>query len=333
MRLLFLLALSAPGGDWEYRQGVGFVDTATMERKTPEEFLQHGLALRKAGSHAAAARAFDLIVQHVRESGLSESARFEGAETRFQAGDFYEACRAFEDFVARHPQSDRATAAKRRIMDSALEMAHRGHTETLLGLPLLSTSKAGVEKLREVLRRYPREDFSPEFYQLLGLFFYGREEHDAAEVEFTTVLEQYPDSPLTVPALYYLGCSCRARFDDLPYDVKPLKDAKRHFGRFVEEADRLRRLSSKGEEWVNRFLPEARAHIARINDLLAEKELRTAEYYRWKGYPNSAAVSYRAILRSFPATRSAGKARERLQELGEPAPPAPPPPVPEERKK
>ncbi len=44
MRLLLLLALSAPAadGDWEYRPGTGFVNPATMERKTPEEFLQHG---------------------------------------------------------------------------------------------------------------------------------------------------------------------------------------------------------------------------------------------------------------------------------------------------
>jgi outer membrane protein assembly factor BamD (BamD/ComL family) len=328
MPVLLLLALSAAaGGDWEYRPGVGFIDPSTMERKTPEEFLQHGLALRKVGDTRAAVRVFALIVQNVKEAGLSESARFEEAETRFQAGEFFEACRGFEEFVARTPQSDRATAAKRRVMDAALEMAHHGHTENVLGLPLLSSPKAGVEKLREVLRRYPREDFSAEFYQLLGLFFFGRGELDSAEVEFTTVLEQYPDSPLVVPALYHLGLCRRDRFDDVPYDVKPLKEAKRHFERFIEEADRMRRLSTKAEEWVNRYLPEVRTHLARIHELLAEKELRAAEYYRWKGYPHSAAISYREILRTFPATRAAARSRERLLEMGEAAAPDPRPPA------
>lgn len=326
MPALLLLALSAAGGgDWEYRPGMGFVETSTMARKTPEEFLQHGLALRKAGDPRAAARVFALIVQNVRDPALSESARFEEAESRFQAGEYFEACRGFEEFVARHPQSDRSTAAKRRVMDSALEMAHHGHTENVLGLPLLSSSKAGVEKLHEALRRYPREDFSAEYYQLLGLFFFGRGEIDAAEVEFSTVLEQYPDSPLVVPALYHLGLCRRSRFDDVPYDVKCLKEARRHFERFVEEADRMRRLSARAGEWVDQYLPEVRAHLARIHELLAEKELRTAEYYRWKGYPHSAAVSYRAILRSYPATRAAARSRERLREMGEAAAPAPPP--------
>ena len=329
MRILLLLALGAlPAADWEYREGVGFVDTATMERKTPGEFLQHGLALRQAGDPRAAARVFFLIVQHVREPALSESARYEHAEALFQAGNYYEACGAFEEFVSRYPQSDRATPAKRRVMDSALELVHRGHTESILGVPLISSSKTGIEKLREALRRYPREEFSAEYYQLLGLFFYDRGDLDAAEVEFTTVLEQYPDSPLKVPALYYLGLSREARFDNVPYDIKVLKDARRHFERFVEEADRMRRLSARAEEWVRRYLPEVRAHIARINETMAEKELRTAEYYDWKGYPRSAGVSYRAILRYYPATRVAETVRQRLRERGEPPPPAPPSPDP-----
>jgi len=338
MRILLLLALWSPAagdGDWEYRQGLGFVDTATMERKTPEEFFQHGQKLRKDGDLQGAARVFGLIVQHVREPGLSENARFEEAEALYQAGAFYDACRRFEEFIARCPQSERATAAKRRLMDSALELAHRGHATGFLGIGLFSSSKTGIEKLHEALRRYPREDFSAEFYQLLGLFFYGRGELDAAEVEFATVLEQYPDSPLVVPALYYLGCSRRDRFDDVPYDIKPLKDARRHFERFLEEADRMRRISPRAEEWVNRYLPEVRAHVARIKETLAEKELRTAEYYRWKGLPRSAAVSYRAILRSFPATQAAARSRQRLLEMGEAAPPGPPPeaPLPDEKKK
>jgi outer membrane protein assembly factor BamD (BamD/ComL family) len=208
-------------------------------------------------------------------------------------------------------------------MDSALEMAHHGHAESVLGVPMLSSSKTGIEKLHEALRRYPREDFSAEFYQLLGLFFYGRGELDSAEVEFSTVLEQYPDSPVVVPALYHLGLCRRNRFDDVPYDTKTLREAKRHFERFVEEADRMRRLSTRAEEWVNRYLPEVRAHLVRISELLAEKELRTAEYYRWKGYPHSAAVSYRSILRTFPATKAAARSRERLREMGEAAAPVP----------
>jgi len=318
--LLLVLALpaapAAGDGDWEYRGEAGFVHPATGERKTPEEFLRHGEALRKAGRSAEAVRVFDLAARHAPDPALAEAARWELAETRYQAGEFHEAVRAFEDFIARHPQSDRATAAKRRLMESALELAHQGHPEKVLGVPLLSSAKAGIEKLREALRRYPREDFSAEFYQLLGLFYYDRGEYDAAEAEFSTVLEQYPEADVTVPALFHLGLCRLNRFDGLAYDAKPLRDAKRHFDRFVEEADRMSRISARAEGWVRRYLPEARARLARIHELLAEKELQAAEYYRWKGYPHSAAVGYRAVLRAFPDTRAAERARRRLRETG-----------------
>ncbi len=317
---LLVLALAQAAQDWEYREGLGFVNPATMERRSPEELHRQGLKLRDAGHFAAAARLFGLVGRHAKDAALSETARYDEAEARFRAGEFFEACRLFEDFVARFPQSDRSTEAKRRIMESALELAYRGHAESVLGVPLISSSKAGVEKLREALRRYPREDFSAEFYQHLGLFFYGRGDYDSAEAEFTTVIEQYPDSPIVVPALFHLGRIRLDRFDDVPYDIKTLKDAKRHFARFIEEADRMRRLSPRAEEWVEKYLPEARAAVGRINELMAEKELRTAEYYLWKGYPRSAAVSYRAIIRAFPQTKAAATARRRLLEMGEPPP-------------
>lgn len=311
-----LLVVAGGEEDWEYRPGVGFVHRITGEKKTPVDFFRHGEALRKLGRHAEAVRVFDLAVRHLEDPALAESARYEAAETRFQAGDFHGACGAFEAFVSRHPQSDRASAAKERIMQSALELAYRGHAEKILGVPLIPTAKTGLEKLREALRRYPREDFSAKYYQLLGLFHFERGDYDSAEAEFSTVLEQYPDSDVKIPALFHLGLCQMNRFNGIAYDVKPLRDAKRHFDRFVEEADRMARLSSRAEEWVRRYLPEVRGHLARIHELLAEKELQAAEYYLWKGYPHSAAVGYRAILRAHPSTRAAEKARRRLREIG-----------------
>lgn len=326
--MLALLAALVAAQDWEYRQGIGFVDTSTMTRKSPEEFLQHGIELRGQEHHGAALRVFNLILQNLRDQGLRETAHFERAQTYYQAQLYFDAYHDYEAFILRHPQSDRAPTAKRMEMSSALELARVGHRQTILGLPFFSTSKTGIDLLREALKRYPREEFSSDFQQKLGMFFYERGEYELAQAEFSWIVgdpdegiqAQYPDSPETVLALYMLGRTFEKRFDGISYDVKPLKRAKRQYERFLEEADRLRKLPPPADKWVDAFQEPVRERIVWINERMAEKELRAAEYYDWKGLPKSAAVSYRAILLYYPRTEAAARAARWLGDRGEPLP-------------
>src|SRR5207249_5552210 len=98
---------------------------------------------------------------------------------------------------------------------------------------------------------YPREDVSAGYCQKLGQFDYERAECEHAAEEFTLVLEQYADSPDSVLALYMLGLTNESRFDAVDYDAKPLKDARRYYERFLEEADRLRKLPPPAKDSVD----------------------------------------------------------------------------------
>jgi outer membrane protein assembly factor BamD (BamD/ComL family) len=336
--ILAAAALLTAGEGWEYRPGIGFVNLSTMEKKSPTEFLDHARARRRAGEHDAALEAFSLLAAHAPEAAHREAAHFERAETFFEAGRFYEAYQDAEAFLARYPQSDRAGAAKRLEMSAAFEMARRGHKERVLGVPLISTSRTGIECLREALRRYPREEFTADFIQKLGMFYYDRGDYDAAEQEFATIVgnpergvqAQYPDSPEAVLALYMLGRTSEQRFQGIARDIRPLREARRHYERFLEEADRLRRLPEPAARWVDGLLGPVRERLAEVYSRMLEKQLRTAEYYDWKGFPRSAAIYYRSILKDeasfrrmlkdFPETTAARKAREFLRSLAADAP-------------
>ena len=213
-------------------------------------------------------------------------------------------------------------------MAAALELARAGKS-TFLGLG--STPSTGIDYLHDALRRYPREDFAPDYCQKLGMFFYEREDYDRAAEEFARVLEQYGDAPEAVLALYMLGRTSERKherlssFETVSYDVRPLKDARRHYERFLEEADRMRRLPEPAKKWVDGILPTVRERLGSVYERMLRKQLQTAEYYDWKGLPWSAEPFYVAILRDeasfrkvlpgFPETRSAQRARARLTEL------------------
>jgi hypothetical protein len=76
---------------------------------------------------------------------------------------------------------------------------------------------------------------------------------------------------------------------------------------------------------VDALIPAVRERLSTVYERLLSKQLKTAEYYDWKGYPWSAEPFYLSILRdeatfrkvlpAFPETRASRHARARLIEL------------------
>jgi TolA-binding protein len=321
MAAFLLLTLLCQQG-YDYRKGEGVVDLASGQVRTPEELLKFALAEREAGRAETAVAALTFLATRIPDAALRENAQFERAVTFYKSGAYYEAYHDFEGFILKFPQSERTTAAKRMEMTAALDLAKAGRS-TWLGLA--TTSTTGVDYLHDALRRYPHEDFAPDFQQKLGMFFYERGDYDRATEEFSRVLDQYGDTPEVVLGLYMLGRTAEVRFDAIHYDVKPLKDSRRNYERFLEEADRMRRISDQARRWVDALLPAVRERLTTVYDRLLLKQLATAEYYDWKGLPWSAEPFYLSILRdqatfrkvlpAFPDTRASKKARARLEEL------------------
>lgn len=320
--LLFLLALQ----DWQYQPGKGYVDPSNPASvRTPEQMLEAGESLREQGDAAGARRIFGALAYSAPQGAQRERAQWEIAETHYRAAEFEEAYHGFREFVNRFPQSAKATDAKRREMESALEMAKSGAKVSTLGLRIFSSTTPGVDALRETLRRYPREEFSPDFAQRLGMVFYRRGDFESAGAEFQLVLDQYPTSAEAVLAVYMIGVVAEHRFDGTDRDVKPLKEARRVYERFIEESERMRRLPDPAPRWVDELLPAVKQRLGRVYGLLHEKTLKTADYYYWKEYYLSALIYYRTLLRdeaSFrrviadgPEHEAVLKSRARVAEL------------------
>jgi outer membrane protein assembly factor BamD (BamD/ComL family) len=321
MAAIFLLTLLCQQ-EYEYRKDEGIVDLATGQVRTPEELLKFAQAEREAGRPGPAVAALTFLATRIPDAAIRETAQFERAQTYYKSGAYYESYHDFEGYILKFPQSERITAAKRMEMTSALDLAKVGKS-TWLGLA--TTSTTGVDYLHDALRRYPHEDFAPDFQQKLGMFFYERAEYDRAAEEFSRVLDQYGDTSEVVLGLYMLGRTAEVRFDAIDYDVKPLKDSRRNYERFLEEADRMRRISDQAKRWVDALVPAVRERLGTVYERMLVKQLMTAEYYDWKGLPWSAEPFYISILRdeatfrkvlpAFPETKPSKKARVRLTEL------------------
>jgi tetratricopeptide (TPR) repeat protein len=306
---------------WQYRPAHGYVNVRTMERLSPEELLARGTARAGAKSTVEAAAIYRVLADTAQDPAIRSEALYRRGETLFKAGAYAEAYRDFENCQARHPDSDYAGRSRQRMMDCALGLAEVGQKESVLGIPLIRTSKAGVTLLKSTLQRFPREEFSDDYYFKLAEFHHARGEWDETELELRFILTDptYKRSNSAGRALLLLAQIGLERYDGVSYDHKSLADAKRAYeqfeGDYKQFADDPEKAAELGISDLPAMVARAHAGIAFVNERLAEREFTLAEYYLDRDGPRAAKTYLQTIVRNYPKTTWAARAGKRLKEL------------------
>ncbi len=320
--LLITIALLASGpdvDDWQWTPGVGFVHAETREKKSPIEFYTYGVGLAKERKTDDSLQVLHLLLTHVSDSKIQEESRFIRGKILWSASRFHDAYLSLDDFLRRFPESRKAEKAKQLEMDSAFRIAEARESSSVWAkIPLFrmlaKSPREGLELLRLSLQRYPREPFSGLYYYKLADLLFEEGEYDMASQELKFILAEYPRTVEAPKSILLLGRIGLKRFDSIDYDIHGLKEARRNFERFLEEAPTLSKISSEAASFIEESLPFAQSQISFINDKEAEKEYQVGEYYRKKGYIRSARIYYESVQKRYPDTTWAKKAGKRLQE-------------------
>jgi len=315
-----LLVFGYDVDDWQWTPGVGFVNTETQEQKTPLEFYTFGVGLATERRTDDALFVLHLLLANVSDSKLQEKARFIRGKILWTGSRFQNAYLALDDFLRRFPVSKKAEEAKQLEMDSAFRVAQKKETSGFWArVPLLKwlarSSREGLDMLRMSLQRYPREPFSSLYYYKMAELLFQDGAFDTAHHELKFILAEYPKTVEVPKAILLLGKIGLNKFDSIDYDIHGLKEARRHFERFIEEAPILSAISSDAAGFIQQSLPYAKEKVSYINNKEAEKEYRVGEYYRRKGLIRSARIYFEAVQKEYPNTSWAKKAETKLSEL------------------
>jgi outer membrane protein assembly factor BamD (BamD/ComL family) len=321
MTPVLILALLA-GPAWEYVPGQGFMNSATGDLKTPEAFLALGEKLHSDKKYEEAAEAMGVLVGAPVEASLRERGLLLRARALFGAGRHSEAHDTYDQFIQIFSESNQGVAAREELMRNDLEWAKVGEPQSVLGIPMYSSSRKPVRVLKDTLVRFSREDCTDDYYLRLAVFFIENGENNLAEDELTFLLENYPMSDSAPRALLLRARLRLNKFDAVDYDLKPLIDAKRDYEKFAgdylrhaEEPARLRQLGLDPER-LRTMEKQVRDGIKFVNSKQAEKELALARFYLHRDRPKSAKVYLESILKNYAETPSAPEARRLLDDLG-----------------
>lgn len=200
------------------------------------------------------------------------------------------------------------------------------------------------------VRQNPADSLAAEAQYRKGLAYIQLKEYPLAAVELQILQKDYPNSPRVEDAMFQEGEAYLRQVGRLERDVSGAYNARAHFRKFARAYPN------------SPHMPEVRARLTEISDLLVRKRLQAAHVYqqlgRWEAVgitldhiideeadsalldqvllqraevaerlydPATARTMYTRLITAYPDSPLAGRARDGLAALG-PAPEVAPPP-------
>ncbi|MCC6742023.1 MAG: outer membrane protein assembly factor BamD [Planctomycetia bacterium] len=294
--LVFLaLALPAAAG-WRWDPDEGFVqDRSVAEPASPESADE----LAAAGMFGQAGARYAVLAEAAGpDIAVRKLAWLRCGDARILARDWQGAIDAYDAFAAlaeTHPERLRAV---RFQVESCIMGVRLGAGFDFFGI--IRGAQWAAKRGRELLTKFPYEDWSANARLRFAIALLDSGQFEEAVVEYEFLLNDFPDSPFTPTARYRKAEAHLSQFGGVGYDPQPLEDARREFRRYLDDYP-------SGDK-----VDLAKARLGDVDELQAELDWQSYEHYRHLRRWRAARTYLREIVRKFPRTTWAERAREEL---------------------
>jgi TolA-binding protein len=262
---------------------VGFV--AFAKHEDPAVLYAKGLSHFQNDEHARSRELFARVIAGYPETASASNASYFQAVTYFKQREFQQAAEAFQGLIRRYPESQWVPEASYHLALCAAELEGEEHARPAFELviakfPTTRWAEYARTRLSEPDAVAGRGAAGPGDAYGEAMTFFDRGAYAEARTLFASVIEPDPSSRRAELAAYF-------------YAVSFFKEA-----RFRETIDEFTRFINAyaGSDYV----PEASYHIG-----LSHEQLRE---------PGKAREAFENVIRSYPDSRWAGYAKERLRE-------------------
>ena len=292
--------------DWTFSPATdkwSHVQTKDPSAETRDTHFQRAVEAYQAGKYDLAER---LIESWRRAYGATQDeqyALFLLGQVRQAKGDFDSAYETYESLLDRHSGTDLFD----RVLACETEMAKgylNGKKRKIFRMFWVSAQDEGQTMLEKIFRHDPRGVRGKAALLTLADYHFREGKFGEAEDEYQRLITNYPKDA-DVPQLKLLAAQAAlGRFRGVKTDSRSLSDAEQRF----------------------RFLKEDHPDIARkeqvdlvmdgIKERKAEKDYDIADFYRRTNKEKGAIFYYRAVIKNYPRTVWADKARGRLAAMG-----------------
>jgi TolA-binding protein len=293
------------------KTAVGLGPNEEFARKSYAE----GQQLFREESYSAAAERFQEAIARGPHSLIEQDAMYMLAESYFFDDQYIKARDAYDDLVKEHPNT--------RYLDTVIdrewkiarywEEYEKTHPDSLATPNFYDKTRPWFDTLGHAIKTYdnirlndptgPRAD---DAIMATANIYFKQGRHEDADYHYSLLRREYPRSELQYEA-HLLGLRAKLhKYQGENYDGTPLEEAKTlvkqlrlQFGERLPEEEKQRLATTEGQ----------------LNLEIATRDYRMAEYFDGTKHYGAARYYYAQVMKKYPATELAAKARERVLQI------------------
>jgi len=274
-----------------------------------------GDRLFREKKYGAAAKKFQESINRGPHSSVEQDARLMLAESYFFDDRYIKARDAYDELVKEHPN----TRYLDRVIQQEWLIARYWAEEAKVNVdwpltpnfwdktrPWFDTVGHSVKTYDNIRLNDPTGPRADDAIMATANSYFERDRYEDADYHYSLLRSQYPQSELQYEA-HLLGLQSKLRkYQGEDYDGTPLEESKKLVKQLrmqfasrlsTEEKDRLRTVEGQ------------------LNSELAMRDYRMAEYYDGTKHYGAAKQYYAEVIKDYPDTELATKARERVSQL------------------
>jgi outer membrane protein assembly factor BamD len=270
----------------------GWVNPDLLPKETSDQQFRYAITLMVKKEYISAIGILRGIIASNPESELAEESQINIGRAYYMVGDYKNAFRAYEQLIEQNPGT--------RKLKELLEK------EFQVGVAQMKGDENGAIKVFEkIIERNPLGFIAADAQVKIADSYYQLRRFEEAEDSYLRVMENYPNSEW-VPYAQFRIPYCKLsniRIQERNYDLL----AQSHHG-FEEYM---------ANNPQGALVPITKKIIAEIDIAMAERDYETGQFYLRRKRPDAGALYFESVIKEYPNTEWAAKAKGKLEMLRE----------------
>ena len=176
-----------------------------------------------------------------------------------------------------------------------------GRKRRVLGILKISADDVGLKILERIPERWPSSLLAQRSLMRLGDYYLQKKQYDDAVYAYDQLIVSYASSVFIREARLQVAKAYLGKFNGSAFDPAPL----------IEAQERL--LEYQGLYGKSKQTNEVQLMLAKIDQLQAKREYDIGRFYQRTGKKDSARMSFERVVRRWPNSKWAAKARAKLK--------------------
>ncbi len=268
----------------------GWVDPDLLLKETADQQFRYAITLIVNKEYISAIGILRGIIASNPESELAEESQINIGRAYYMLGDYKNAFIAYEQLIEQNPGT--------RKLKELLEK------EFQVGVAQMKGDENGAIKVFEkIIERNPLGFIAADAQVKIADSYYQLRRFEDAEDSYLRVMENYPNSEWVSYAQFRIPyCKLsNIRIQERNYDL--LAQSRHGFEEYMAS-------NPQGA-----LVPVTIGIIAEIDIALAERDYETGQFYLRKKRPDAGAIYFESVIKEYPNTEWADKAKGKLEML------------------